>query len=336
MILVTGGAGYIGSHTCLELLNSGYEVTVIDNLSNSSSESLKRVEHLTGTEIIFYEGDIRDPQILNRIFSEHNIDAVIHFAGLKSVGESVDNPHLYYENNVTGSINLFKIMDKFSCKNLVFSSSATVYGEVKTVPVHENFPLAPTNPYGNTKRHIEDILKDISSADHSWSVSLLRYFNPIGAHESGRIGEDPRGIPNNLLPYISKVAAGKLSKLKVFGDDYDTPDGTGIRDYIHVVDLARGHIKALEKMKVLKGLITVNLGTGNGYSVFEVLRAFEIASKKTIPFVVTQRRTGDISVCYADVSYAKEILNWQAEFDINRMCTDIWRWQNQNPNGYED
>ena len=333
-ILVTGGAGYIGSHTVLELLCAGYDVSVIDNLSNSSEESLKRVEKITGKSIVFYKTDIRDKEALDEIFAKEEPFAVIHFAGLKAVGESVEKPLLYYENNIGGTLTLVRAMEEAGCKNIVFSSSATVYGKPKTVPIREDFETGFTNPYGQTKLVIEDMLKGIYIADPSWNIILLRYFNPIGAHESGLIGEDPKGIPNNLLPYVAKVAAGRLERVNVFGNDYDTPDGTGVRDYIHVTDLAKGHIKAVEKIKEAPGLKTYNLGTGTGYSVLEIIDAFSKACKKEVPYVIAPRRAGDIDMCYADPSLAYKELGWKAECGIEKMCEDAWRWQSNNPDGY--
>ena len=334
-ILVTGGVGYIGSHTCIELLKAGFNVIVVDNLCNSSAESLRNVEKLSHSKISFYKIDIRDKAALIDVFKKNSIDAVIHFAGLKAVGESTKKPIDYYSNNFTGTCILAEVMAKFNCKTLVFSSSATVYGDPKTVPIKENFPLSAVNPYGRSKLMIEELLQDIYAADKSWHIAILRYFNPIGAHKSGLIGEDPNGIPNNLMPYISQVATGKLKQLNIFGDDYNTPDGTGIRDYIHVVDLAKGHIKALQEMKKNSQVLKVNLGTGNGYSVLEMVMAFEKASGKEIPYQITDRRMGDIASCYADPSYAEEKLGWKAECDLNEMCEDVWRWQNNNPDGYK-
>ena len=335
-ILVTGGAGYIASHTNLELLNGGYDVVVIDNLSNSSSQAIKRVEKLTGKSIKFYENDILDKDALIKIFEEEDIDAVIHFAGLKAVGESCRLPLQYFRNNVSGTINLLEVMEKYKVKNIVFSSSATVYGDPETVPITEDFPLSVTNPYGRTKLIIEDILRDVYEADNTWNIAILRYFNPIGAHQSGDIGEDPNGIPNNLVPYIAKVAMGELDKVNVFGDDYDTPDGTGVRDYIHVVDLSLGHIKAIEKLKSNPGLVTYNLGTGRGYSVMEIIHNYEKACNKKLPYVVTDRRPGDIAVSYADPSKAFKELGWKAERDIQQMCRDSYNWQQKNPKGYTE
>ncbi|RDU22149.1 UDP-glucose 4-epimerase GalE [Anaerosacchariphilus polymeriproducens] len=336
-ILVTGGAGYIGSHTCLELLEAGYEVVVIDNLYNSSKEALNRVEKLTGKKVTFYEADIRDKDALEEIFSKEQIDSVIHFAGLKAVGESVQKPLEYYENNITGTLVMLQVMREHGVKNIVFSSSATVYGSPAFVPITEECPKGEiTNPYGQTKGMLEQILTDLHTADPEWNVILLRYFNPIGAHKSGIIGENPKGIPNNLIPYITQVAVGKLECLGVFGDDYDTPDGTGVRDYIHVVDLALGHVKAIEKIKEKKGVLIYNLGTGKGYSVLEVIKSFEKASGIKIPYAIKPRRPGDIATCYADPSKAKAELNWEAERGIEQMCEDSWRWQSTNPNGYEN
>ncbi len=334
-ILVTGGAGYIGSHTTLLLLNAGYDVVVFDNFSNASPESIKRVEALTGKKTILVEGDIRNKRDLEAVFGNHEIDAVIHFAGLKAVGESVEHPLRYYENNVCGTVQLCQVMREYDCKAIVFSSSATVYGDPKTVPIKEDFPLSATNPYGRSKLFVEEILKDLYISDAEWKVILLRYFNPVGAHESGRIGEDPSGIPNNLMPFIAQTAVGKREKLSIFGNDYDTHDGTGVRDYIHVVDLAEGHLKALEKLPEIKGVLTVNLGTGQGYSVLDMVKAFEKASGKKVPYVFAPRRSGDIAKCYADPAYAKAVLGWEAKKGIDAMCEDTWRWQNQNPNGYK-
>ncbi len=335
-IIVTGGAGYIGSHTCLELLNAGYEVTVLDNLCNSSLEGLNRVEELTGKKIHFFKADLLDPEAVDRVFSESaGADAVIHFAGLKAVGESVDKPLLYYQNNLTGTLNLCQAMADHRVKNIVFSSSATVYGDPASVPITEEFPLlACTNPYGRTKSMIEDILRDIYIADNSWNIGLLRYFNPVGSHKSGRIGEDPNGIPNNLMPYIAQVAVGTLKELSVFGDDYPTPDGTGVRDYIHVVDLAIGHLKALERLDDDPGVVTYNLGTGRGYSVLEMVKAFEKASGRKVPYRIAPRRAGDIAQCYADPALAAKELGWRAERGLAEMCEDTWRWQSNNPQGY--
>ena len=334
-ILVTGGAGFIGSHTCVELLNSNYDVVVVDNLMNSHQESLERVEKITGKKPAFHKVDLMDEEGLKAVFQQHSIDAVIHFAGLKAVGESVSIPLHYYHNNITGTLVLCKIMQEYQVKNIVFSSSATVYGDPKTVPIKEDFPIGATNPYGRTKLMIEEILQDLYASDKQWNIALLRYFNPAGAHASGLIGEDPNGIPNNLLPYISQVAIGKLVELSVFGNDYPTPDGTGIRDYIHVVDLAAGHLKALEKLKSNPGAVVYNLGTGRGYSVLEAISAFEKASHKKIAYKAVDRRPGDIATCYADPEFAKQELNWSADIGLEQMCIDAWRWQSMNPNGYE-
>ena len=336
MILVTGGAGYIGSHTCVELLEAGFTPVVIDNLCNSSKESLKRVEELTGKSVKFYEADIRDRAALDRIFSENKIDSVIHFAGLKAVGESVSKPVEYYDNNICGTLTLIEAMRDAGVKNIVFSSSATVYGNPAFVPITEECPKGnPTNPYGQTKSMLEQILSDVYKADNSWNVILLRYFNPIGAHKSGRIGENPNGIPNNLMPYITQVVVGKLDHLNVFGSDYKTHDGTGVRDYIHVVDLADGHVCAIRKLEENPGLAVYNLGTGNGYSVLDIVKSFEKATGKKIPYVIGPRRSGDIDECYADASKAKRELGWEAKYGIDDMCRDAWNWQSQNPNGYE-
>lgn len=335
MILVTGGAGYIGSHTCVELLNANYEVIVVDNFSNSKPEVLKRIKEITGKDFKFYQVDLLDKDSLEQVFAENKIDAVVHFAGLKAVGESVQVPLRYYQNNITGTLVLCEVMQRHNVKRLVFSSSATVYGTPERVPIAEDFPLQATNPYGRTKLMIEEILRDISVADSSWSIALLRYFNPIGAHATGRIGEDPNGIPNNLMPYITQVAVGKLNKLGVFGNDYPTPDGSGVRDYIHVVDLACGHLKALEKINETAGIDAFNLGTGRGYSVLELVAAFEKAASKKIPYTILERRPGDVAVCYADPTKAKSQLGWEAKLGIEEMCTDAWRWQSKNPNGYD-
>jgi UDP-glucose 4-epimerase len=318
----------------VELLEEGYEVVVVDNLANSKKEALKRVEDITGKKLSFFEVDLLEPEKLEFIFTEHKIDAVIHFAGYKAVGESVSKPLSYYHNNITGTLHLCEAMKKYGVKDLVFSSSATVYGDPETVPIKEDFPLSATNPYGRTKLFIEEILRDLHVADGSWNIALLRYFNPVGAHPSGEIGEDPNDIPNNLMPYISQVAVGKLEKLSVFGDDYPTSDGTGVRDYIHVVDLAIGHLKALEALEKDPGLLTYNLGTGTGYSVLEVVSAFEEATGQEVPYQITDRRPGDIAACYADPQKAKEELGWEAERDLVDMCRDVWRWQSQNPEGY--
>jgi UDP-glucose 4-epimerase len=335
-ILVTGGAGYIGSHTCLELLDQGHEITVVDNLCNSTSESLRRVEELTGKKIGLEVVDLRDKDQLKSSFYKKNqpVEAVIHFAGLKAVGESVEKPLLYYQNNIEGTLSLCEVMAECGVNNLIFSSSATVYGDPETVPITEDFRLSCTNPYGRTKLMIEEILGDLCVADSQFNVVLLRYFNPVGAHPSGQIGEDPAGIPNNLTPYITQVAIGKLEKLSIYGDDYPTPDGTGVRDYIHVVDLARGHVKALNKIEENPGIVTYNLGTGQGYSVLEMVRAFEKASGKQIACQIVGRRPGDIASCYADPSKAAVELGWRAEFGLNEMCRDGWNWQKRNPDGF--
>lgn len=335
-ILVTGGAGYIGSHTCVELLNAGYDVVVADNLSNSCKEALDRVEEITGKKVTFYEVDILDREGLCRIFETEKIESVIHFAGLKAVGESVAKPLEYYHNNITGTLIFCDVMRTYGVKNIVFSSSATVYGTPAFIPITEECPKGVcTNPYGWTKSMLEQILTDLHTADPEWKVILLRYFNPIGAHESGRIGEDPKGIPNNLVPYITQVAVGKLESLGVFGDDYDTHDGTGVRDYIHVVDLAIGHVKAIEKMdKIHDGVLVYNLGTGIGYSVLDIVKGFEKAVGRPIPYVIKPRRPGDIATCYADPSLAEKELGWKAVRDLNKMCEDSWRWQKNNPQGY--
>ena len=336
-ILVTGGAGYIGSHTCVELLNAGYEVVVVDNLYNSSEKALDRVQQITGKKLKFYENDILDRDAMNKIFDENNIDAVIHFAGLKAVGESVAKPIEYYHNNMTGTLVLCDVMRNHGCKNIIFSSSATVYGDPAMIPITEECPKGqPTNPYGWTKSMLEQVLTDIHTSDPEWNVVLLRYFNPIGAHKSGLIGEDPKGIPNNLLPYVAQVAIGKLECLGVFGDDYDTPDGTGVRDYIHVVDLAVGHVKAVEKLAAKDGVSIYNLGTGNGYSVLQVVHAFEKACGHPINYAIKPRRPGDIAMCYCSPEKAKEELGWEAQYGIEEMCEDSWRWQSMNPNGYAD
>ena len=332
-ILVTGGTGFIGSHTVVELLNAGYNVVVLDNLVNSSKESLERIKKITGKSVKFYEDDLLDMEALQNIFEKENISSVIHFAGLKAVGESCQIPLAYFNNNITGTINLVMAMEKYNVKSLVFSSSATVYGKPESVPIREDFPLSVSNPYGRTKLIIEDMLRDIYKADKSWDIALLRYFNPIGAHESGEIGESPNGIPNNLLPYVAKVAIGELEAVNVFGDDYDTPDGTGVRDYIHVADLAEGHIKALEKLSTHPGLVTYNLGTGKGYSVLDIIHNFEKACGKERPYKITDRRPGDIDMCYADPEKAKKELGWEAKRDIDKMCEDAWRWQSKYPKG---
>ncbi len=333
-ILVTGGAGYIGSHTCVELLNSGYNVVVFDNLYNASKESLRRVEKITGKKVKFYEADMRNKAAMEKIFAENKIDAVIHFAGLKAVGESVQKPLMYYDNNITGTLVLLEVMGKAGCKKIVFSSSATVYGDPERLPIDEECRLSVTNPYGSTKLMLENIMRDLYVADNTWNIILLRYFNPVGAHESGLIGENPRGIPNNLTPYIAQVAGGKLKEINVFGNDYPTPDGTGVRDYIHVVDLAKGHIAALNKVRT-SGVHVYNLGTGNGYSVLDVIHAFEKACGKKLPYKICPRRAGDIASCYARADKALKELGWKAELGIEEMCASLWKWQTMNPDGYE-
>lgn len=334
-ILITGGAGYIGSHTCIELLNNNYKIIVVDNLSNSSIESLNRVKEITGKQFEFYKENVLNREKMNEIFLENNIEAVIHFAGFKAVGESTTIPLAYYYNNIISAIVLCDVMQKHNVKNFIFSSSATVYGIPKTSPITEEFPLSVTNPYGQTKLMIEQIMRDVAKADDEWSIALLRYFNPFGAHQSGRIGEDPNGIPNNLMPYVTQVAVGKLKELNIFGNDYPTKDGTGVRDYIHVVDLAKGHVKALEKVLKTKGIEAYNLGTGKGYSVLEMVKAFEKVSGKKIPYKVIGRRPGDVAICFADVSKAKRELGWEAEYGLEEMCVDSWRWQVNNKNGYQ-
>lgn len=333
-VLVTGGAGYIGSHTCVELLQAGFEVIVVDNLSNSKEEALRRVQEITGHSLTFYKVDLLDRQALESVFVSQPVDAVIHFAGLKAVGESVNIPLHYYQNNITGTLVLCSVMSHHAVKKLVFSSSATVYGDPQIVPIPEEARLEPTNPYGRTKTMIEAILRDLHISDPGWDIALLRYFNPIGAHPSGKIGEDPNGIPNNLVPYIAQVAVGNLPYLNVFGADYPTPDGTGVRDYIHVLDLANGHLKALEKLRSRPGVVTYNLGTGQGYSVLQVITAFEKACGKKIPYRIAARRPGDIATCYADPTRAQSEMGWFAKQGIDEMCADTWRWQAQNPNGY--
>ena len=333
-ILVTGGAGYIGSHTCVELLDAGHDVVVVDNLDNSSQESLRRVRELTGRDLEFNRVDIRDREGLHGVFARHDFAAVLHFAGLKAVGESVEVPLRYYENNITGTVHLLEAMAAHEVRSIVFSSSATVYGDPATVPITEEFPLSATNPYGRTKLFIEEILRDVCAADPAWRAVLLRYFNPVGAHPSGRIGEDPQGLPNNLMPYIMQVAVGRLPELQVFGDDYGTPDGTGVRDYIHVVDLAAGHVAAVEKLGDLPGCTAINLGTGRGYSVLEMVAAAKAAAGREIPYKVVGRRAGDIATCYADPSYAAAALGWRATRGVAEMCADHWRWQSGNPEGY--
>lgn len=334
-ILVTGGAGYIGSHTVVELQKIGADVLVLDNLSNSCVEALARVEQITGIEVPFVQGDILDKALLKKIFMDNDIEAVIHFAGLKAVGESVAQPLRYYENNVTGTLVLCQVMAEFGVKHLVFSSSATVYGDPASLPITEDFPTGATNPYGQSKLMVEHILADLHHSDPNWNIARLRYFNPVGAHESGLIGEDPNDIPNNLMPFISQVAVGKREKLAVFGDDYPTHDGTGVRDYIHVVDLAIGHLKALDKLKTAPGLVTYNLGTGQGYSVLDMVKAFEKASGKPVPYQIAPRRPGDIAACYANPDKAREELGWQANLNVDDMAQSSWRWQSANPNGYK-
>ncbi len=334
-ILVTGGAGYIGSHTCVELLNAGYDVVIIDNLYNSNQKAVDRIEEITGKKVKFYPDDMMDRAAVKRVFDENKIDAVIHFAGLKAVGESVHKPIEYYRTNIGSTLNLTDEMRAHGCKNIIFSSSATVYGDPAEIPITENCPKGTcTNPYGWTKWMQEQILTDIHTADPEWNVILLRYFNPIGAHKSGLIGEDPKGIPNNLLPYVAQVAIGKLPEINVFGDDYDTPDGTGVRDYIHVVDLARGHVKAIERFAKKDGVFICNLGTGHGYSVLDVIHAFEKACGKKLPYVIRERRPGDIATCYSSPAKAEKELGWTAEYDLEDMCRDSWNWQQKNPNGY--
>ena len=334
MILVTGGAGYIGSHTIVELLASNQDLVIFDNFSNSSPKVLERIEQISGKRPTCIEGDIRDLSMLKRVFTNFPITSVIHFAGLKAVGESVEFPIRYYDNNVVGSLNLFTAMAEANVFNLVFSSSATVYGDPHTVPILENFPLQATNPYGRSKLIIEDMLRDIAHSDSRWQIALLRYFNPVGAHASGLIGEDPQGIPNNLMPYVAQVAVGRRPELGVFGNDYPTHDGTGVRDYIHVVDLAKGHLAALQALTKLKGAVPINLGTGQGYSVLDVVAAFERASGKPVPYRVGPRRPGDVAACFADPAHAKNLLGWSAQFDLETMCRDSWRWQSGNPMGY--
>jgi UDP-glucose 4-epimerase len=335
-LLVTGGAGYIGTHTCVELLKAGYEPIIVDNLSNSKIEAIRRVERISGKALTFYQADIRDKAALRNIFSRHRIGAVIHFAGLKSVGESVEKPLLYYDNNVAGTVSLCEAMAESGVKRIIFSSSATVYGDPHAVPIREDFPVgSTTNPYGRSKFMIEEILRDLHISDPTWRIGLLRYFNPVGAHESGQIGEDPNGIPNNLMPYIAQVAVGRRPHLDVFGDSYATPDGTGVRDYIHVVDLALGHVAALRYLESNEGLLTVNLGTGQGYSVLEMVKAFADASGRDVPYRIAPPRAGDVACCYADPAFAAEILGWRAARGVEAMCADTWRWQSMNPNGFE-
>ena len=336
-ILVTGGAGYIGSHTCIELLTQGYEVVIVDNLYNSCEEAVRRIEELSGNKVSFYKADLLDKEAVEEIFEKESIDSVIHFAGLKAVGESVQKPLEYFHNNLTGTLILCDVMRHHGVKSIVFSSSATVYGNPASVPIYEDFPLSVTNPYGRTKLMIEEILQDVVVSDPEWKVILLRYFNPVGAHKSGRIGENPRGIPNNLTPYITQVAVGKLDHVNVFGNDYDTPDGTGVRDYIHVVDLALGHVKAIEKINAMDGGVKIyNLGTGIGYSVLEVIEAFRKATGKEIPYVIGPRRAGDIATCYAATDKAEKELGWKAQRGLDEMCEDAWRWQSMNPDGYPE
>ena len=335
-ILVTGGAGYIGSHTCVELLNAGYDIVVVDNLDNSNIKAIEAIKRLTGKDFPFYKYDLLDREDLEKVFKENKIDGVIHFAGLKAVGESTQIPLRYYHNNITGTLILMELMEKYDVNNIVFSSSATVYGMPKSVPITEDFPLSTTNPYGSTKLMIENIMKDVSAANPKLSITLLRYFNPIGAHKSGELGEDPKGIPNNLLPYVAQVAVGKLEKVHVFGNDYPTPDGTGVRDYIHVVDLALGHLKAIEHCSGKEGVHIYNLGTGNGYSVLQIIEAFSKACGKELPYQIDPRRPGDIAECWADPSKAKNELGWVASRGIAEMCEDSWRWQSTHPNGFDD
>ena len=334
-VLVTGGAGYIGSHTCIELMAAGHDVVVVDNLCNSKRESLVRVGRIAGRPVAaFVQADIRDRAAMRAVFAAQAIDAVIHFAGLKAVGESVAKPLEYYDNNVSGTVALCEVMAEAGVKTLAFSSSATVYGDPASVPIREDFPTGPTNPYGRSKWMVEHLLRDLAAADPSWRIALLRYFNPVGAHESGLIGEDPNGLPNNLMPFVSQVAVGKLQELRVFGGDWPTPDGTGVRDYIHVLDLAQGHVKAIDYLLERPGLLTVNLGTGRGYSVLEVVRAFEVASGRPVPYRIVDRRPGDIAQCYADPEHANRLLGWKATRDLAQMCADAWSWQRGNPQGY--
>ncbi|EQF23630.1 UDP-glucose 4-epimerase GalE [Clostridioides difficile CD160] len=335
-VLVAGGAGYIGSHTAIELLESGYEVVIVDNLSNSSSIVVDRIKELSGKPIKFYNIDIRNKNEMHVVFKENNIESIIHFAALKAVGESVEKPIEYYSNNLISTLNLFELMREYGVKKFVFSSSATVYGDPHTCPILEDFPLSVTNPYGRTKLMIEQMLVDISKADESLDIALLRYFNPVGAHKSGRIGEEPNGVPSNLMPYITKIAVGKLKELSVYGNDYPTHDGTGVRDYIHVLDLAAGHVKALQKLEENPGLVVYNLGTGKGYSVLDLVKAFSKASGKEIPYKIVGRRAGDVAMCYADSSKAEKELGWKAKYELEEMCQDSWRWQSMNPNGYEE
>ncbi|MEZ9312008.1 UDP-glucose 4-epimerase GalE [Vibrio sp. 10N.286.49.F3] len=334
-ILVTGGTGYIGSHTCIQMIEAGITPIILDNLYNSKELVLDRVKHVSGTKPVFYQGDIRDSAILQTIFSEHNIAGVIHFAGLKAVGESVEKPLMYYDNNVSGTLNLVSEMDKAGVKSIIFSSSATVYGDPASVPIRENFPTSATNPYGRSKLMVEECLTDFHKANPEWSITLLRYFNPVGAHESGLLGEDPQGIPNNLLPFVAQVAVGRRDRLGVFGNDYPTTDGTGVRDYIHVVDLADGHLAALNTVGSQQGLHVFNLGTGQGNSVLEMVAAFEQASQRAVPYQVLPRRAGDIAECWADPSYAEQVLGWKATRSLKTMVEDTWRWQSKNPEGYQ-
>ncbi|ANN25318.1 TPA: UDP-glucose 4-epimerase GalE [Vibrio vulnificus] len=334
-ILVTGGSGYIGSHTCIQMIEAGMTPIILDNLYNSKLLVLDRIEQVTGVRPTFYQGDIRDSEILQHIFAQHDIQGVIHFAGLKAVGESVEKPLMYYDNNVSGTLNLVREMDKAGVKSLIFSSSATVYGDPASVPIRENFPTSATNPYGRSKLMVEECLTDFHKANPDWSITLLRYFNPVGAHESGLLGEDPQGIPNNLLPFVAQVAVGRREKLGVFGDDYPTPDGTGVRDYIHVIDLADGHLAALNKVGQQAGLHIFNLGTGQGNSVLEMVAAFEKAAQRPIPYEIKPRRAGDIAECWADPAYAEQVLGWKATRSLETMVVDTWRWQSNNPNGYE-
>lgn len=335
-VLVAGGAGYIGSHTAIELLESGYEVVIVDNLSNSNSIVVDRIKELSKKPVKFYNIDIRNKNEMHIVFKENNIESIIHFAALKAVGESVEKPIEYYSNNLISTLNLFELMREYGVKKFVFSSSATVYGDPHTCPILEDFPLSVTNPYGRTKLMIEQMLIDISKADESLDIALLRYFNPVGAHKSGRIGEEPNGVPSNLMPYITKIAVGKLKELSVYGNDYPTHDGTGVRDYIHVLDLAAGHVKALQKLEEHPGLVTYNLGTGKGYSVLDLVKAFSKASGKEIPYKIVGRRAGDVAMCYADSSKAEKELGWKAKYELEEMCQDSWRWQSMNPNGYEE
>lgn len=335
MILVTGGTGYIGSHTVVELIQAGHDLVILDNLCNSSPKVLERIKTITGTRPRFVEGDIRNAATLSRLFAQYPIDGVIHFAGLKAVGESVEQPLTYYDNNICGTLRLVEAMDAANVRTLVFSSSATVYGDPPCLPIREDFPLQATNPYGRTKLFVEEMLRDLANANPKWRIALLRYFNPVGAHPSGLIGEDPRGTPNNLMPYVAQVAIGRRPALNIFGNDYPTPDGTGVRDYIHVVDLARGHIAALSAQREQPGMLIANLGTGLGYSVLEILRAFEKASGRSVPHAFVARRPGDIAACYADPKHAKDILNWEAKFNLDTMCADAWRWQIASPRGYD-